>query len=62
MWRQSNGSEDINITNFCKILVKFAIDVRFFEIVCHFLRLTIFTGQRNFFIILFSLLANKTFS
>ena len=42
--RQWNGSEDIDITNVSKILLKF-------DIVCHCL-LTIFTGQRNFFDVL----------
>ena len=47
--RQLDGSEDINITNFGKILLKFAIVLKlFFEYLCPFLCSTIITGQRKF--------------
>ena len=41
-------SEDIIITSFCKILLKFAIDLKIFDYFCPFLSLTIITGQRRF--------------
>ena len=41
-------SEDINITNFCKILLKFAIVFKIFKFFCAFLSLTIITGQQSF--------------
>ena len=41
-------SEDIIITSFCKILLKFAIVVKIFEYFCPFLSLTVFTGQQSF--------------
>ena len=41
-------SEDIIITSFCKILLKFAIVLKIFENFCLFLSLTIITGQRSF--------------
>ena len=41
-------SEDINITNFSKILLKFANVLKIFEYFCPFLSLTIITGQRSF--------------
>ena len=44
-------SEDINITNFSKILLKFAIVFKIFEFFCPFLSLTIITGQRSFLIL-----------
>ena len=34
--RQWNGSEDANIMNFSKILLKFAIVLKFLNIVFHF--------------------------
>ena len=42
-------SEDINITNFSKILLKFATVFKIFEFFCPFLSLIIITGQRRFF-------------
>ena len=41
-------SDDIIITSFCKILLKFVIVLKFFEYFCPFLSLTIITGQRSF--------------
>ena len=41
-------SEDIIITSFCKILLKFAIVLKILEYFCPFLNLIIFTGQRSF--------------
>ena len=41
-------SEDINITNFSKILLKFAIVFKIFEYFSPFLSLTILNGQRRF--------------
>ena len=41
-------SEDINITNFSKTLLNFAIVSKIFEFSCSFLSLTITAGQRSF--------------
>ena len=41
-------SEDINITDFNNIFLKFAIVFKNFEYFCPLLSLTIFTGQRRF--------------
>ena len=46
--RRRNGSEDIIITKFGQILLKFAIVFKIFEYFCRFLSLTIITGQQNF--------------
>ena len=40
-------SEDINIKNFSKILLKFSIVFRIFEYFCPFLSLTIITDKRS---------------
>ena len=40
-------SEDNNITNFSKILLKFAVVFKIFEYFCPFLSLAIITGQRS---------------
>ena len=46
--RQWNVFEYFNILNFCKILLKFAIVIKFCEYFCPFLSLAIITGQRSF--------------
>ena len=46
--RPWNGSEDNNMTNFSKILLKFAIVLKFLNIFCSFLSLAIINGQRSF--------------
>ena len=46
--RQRNFSEVHKITNFSKILLKFAIIFKNFEYFCPLLILTILTGQQNF--------------
>ena len=43
--RQLNGFEDLNILNFSKILLNFAIVFKIFKYFCPF---TIITGQRSF--------------
>ena len=41
-------SEDNNVTNLSKILLKFAVNLKIFDYFCPFLSLTIITGQRSF--------------
>ena len=50
LMRQGNGSYDIIVLNFSKILFTFAIFFDIFSIFffCPFLSLTTITGQRNF--------------
>ena len=46
--RQQQGFEDFISLNFSKILLKFAFVFKILESFCHFLSLTIITGQRSF--------------